>query len=244
MAGTPTLQTVVKTIDVLQAFSAEATESVSLARMAEVLQWSRPATHQYLASLVRAGWLEQDADRRYRLGHGAVLFADAVTLKSGTPQAILNGMEELVDALQESISFAILHGDEALIIERREPRRALVHRNPELHLDMASASGQVLLAFDPRCRDLRPDLADLTEATLRNGYGEIHNHEWMGDEVEAIAVPVMRGPRCLGALSVIAPAGRMSIPTAIRELQQARSRIEGGLDKPASLASAVRDLGS
>jgi DNA-binding IclR family transcriptional regulator len=233
MAGTPTLQTVVKTIDVLEALSQEGAEAVSLARVAEVLQWSRAATHQYLASLARAGWLEQDSDRRYRLGYGAVLFADAVAQKSGTPPVILRTMEELVDVLQEPISFAILHGDEALIVERREPRRGLIHRNPERHLDLASASGQVLLAFDPRARQgLTPELAALAEQAARRGYGEIHNHEWMGDEVEAVAVPVMRGARCLGALSVIAPAGRMSIPDAVSELLGARARIEKTLNGP------------
>ncbi|MEU6408286.1 helix-turn-helix domain-containing protein [Microbispora sp. NPDC046933] len=233
MAGTPMLQTVVKTIDVLQALSQEDTESVSLARMAEVLRWSRPATHQYLTSLVRTGWLEQDQDRRYRLGYGAVLFAEAVAQKSGTPRAILRTMEELVQVLQEPISFAILHGDEVLIIERREPRRPLIHRNPERHLGLDSASGQVLLAFDPRARaDLSHELMTLAEEARRKGYGEIRNHEWLGDEVEAVAVPIMRGERCLGALSVIAPAGRMSIPDAVSELFNARARTEEALLKP------------
>ncbi|WP_270889311.1 IclR family transcriptional regulator [Pedococcus sp. 5OH_020] len=239
MAGTPTLQTVVKTIDVLEALSQEDTESVSLARVAEVLQWSRAATHQYLASLVRTGWLEQDADRRYRLGYGATLFADAVAQKGGTPPVILRTMEELVEVLQEPISFAILHGDEALIVERREPRRPLIHRNPERHLDLASASGQVLLGFDPRARqELSSELAELAEEARRKGYGEIHNHEWMGDEVEAVAVPIMRGQRCLGALSVIAPAGRMSIPEAVSELVSARARVEEALSPPQPQAEA------
>lgn len=235
MAGTPTLQTVVKTIDVLEAFGQEDSESVSLARIAETLQWSRAATHQYLASLVRAGWLEQDADRRYRLGDGAVLFAEAVAQKTGTPPVILRVMEELVEVLQEPISFAVLHGNEALIVERREPKRGLIHRNPERHLDLASASGQVLLAFDRRARQgLKPELAALAQEAERKGYGEIRNHEWMGDEVEAVAVPAMRGTRCLGALSVIAPAGRMSIPDAVAELFRARARIEEALNDVAS----------
>jgi len=231
MAGTPTLQTVVKTIGVLEMLSREDADSVGLARVAEVLGWSRAATHQYLSSLVRANWLEQDADRRYRLAHGAVLFAEAVAQKIGTPPVILRVMDELVEVLQEPISFAVLRGNEALIVERREPRRSLIHRNPERHLNLASASGQVLLAFDPRARQgLPPELAELVDETERKGYGEIRNHEWMGDDVEAVAVPVLRGSRCLGALSVIAPVGRMSIPDAVSELVSARARIEAALN--------------
>jgi DNA-binding IclR family transcriptional regulator len=141
-------------------------------------------------------------------------------------------MEELVEVLQEPISFAILHGNEALIVERREPRRPLIHRNLERHLDLASASGQVLLAFDRRARQgLEPELAALADEAVAKGYGEIRNHEWMGDEVEAVAVPIIRGERCLGALSVIAPAGRMSIPDAVSELLGARARIEEALNE-------------
>ena len=47
MAGTPTLQTVVKTIDVLEVLSQEDADSVGLARVAEALGWSRAATHHY-----------------------------------------------------------------------------------------------------------------------------------------------------------------------------------------------------
>lgn len=226
MAGTPTLQTVLKTIEILEVLSREPTDAVTLARVTEALQWSRPATHQYLASLVRAGWLEQDASRRYRLAGGASLFAQSVAERSGRPPAILQVMEDLVVTLREPISFAVLSSNEALIVERREPQRSLIHRNPERHLSLASASGQVLLAFDRRARPPKDDkLAALADEARRKGYGQILN-EWMGDEVEAIAVPIMQAEWCLGALSVIAPAGRMSIPTAIDELNKARLRVE------------------
>jgi DNA-binding IclR family transcriptional regulator len=226
MAGTPILQTTLKTIELLEVLTRFGTHA-PLASVAEALGWSRSATHQYLASLARMGWVEQDHERRYRLGSGAVLFARSIVELEFLPHPITDAMDELVDVLKEPISFAVLHGEEAVIVERREPRRSLIHRNPERHLSLVSASGQVLLAFDRRAQALRsPEHAALIEEVERTGHGEVRNTSWMGDDIEAIAVPVMRGDWCLGALSVIAPAGRMSLEDAASELKKAARKIE------------------
>mgnify|MGYP002623545443 CR=1 FL=1 len=230
MAGTPVLQTAVKTVELLEVLARQGAEAVSLARIAEQVGWGRAATHQYLNSLVHAGWVEQDAERRYRLGGAAFVFAQSVGQHAGAPRAVVAMMEELVDALNEPISFAILHRDEALIVERREPQRSLIYRNLERHLDLTTASGQVLLAFDDRTRAYwRPEYTLLAEEVRKKGYGEIRNQEWMGDAVEAFAVPIMNGEQCLGALSVIAPVGRMPVDRAIAELFAARKKAEANI---------------
>ncbi len=240
MAGTPTLQTAVKTIAVLEALSRQEERAVTLAHLAHALGWSKAATHQYLSSLVHAGWLEQDEERRYRLGSGAVLFARSVDEVDFLPPPIITGMEELVDILQEPISFAILHGDEAVIVERREPHRSLIHRNPERHLSLTSASGKALLAFDKRTQALwQPEYTPLAEEVVARGYAEVHNKAWMGDDVEAIAVPIMREEWCLGALSAIAPAGRMPMDTAAREMTRMRERIERAIAESTPLPPAA-----
>ncbi|RWZ46060.1 hypothetical protein ELQ90_16375 [Labedella phragmitis] len=233
MAGTPILQTALKTIEVLEVLSRFGAQPASLGSIAEALGWSRAATHQYLTSLSRTGWVEQDQERRYRPGSGAVLFARSIVELDFLPHPITDAMDELVDVLKEPISFAVLHGEEAVIIERREPRRSLIHRNPERYLSLVSASGQVLLAYDRRAQALRtPQHEQLIAEVERTGHGEVRNKSWMGDDVEAIAVPVMRGDWCLGALSVIAPAGRMSLPDAAAELKSSAARIEQALTDP------------
>jgi len=232
MAGTPALQTVIKVIQVLEAVMDQGTDEVSLAKLSQSLGWTRGATHQYLSSLVKAGWMQQDADRRYQLASKAAIFGRYASEHAGVPPAVTAEMAELVTTLHEPISFAVLQGREAVIVERREPQRPFaIQRGAELRMALRSASGQVLIAFDRRRSDALVD-PERTEDVQREvralGYA-ITRAQWMGDTVEAVAVPVMDGGECLGALSAVAPEGRMDIQVAIAELLAARKRIEASL---------------
>lgn len=229
MAGTAALQTVIKTVHVLEAVMDQGTDDVSLTKLAEQLGWSRGATHQYVASLVRAGWMQQNANRQYQLASKAAIFGRYASEHAGVPPTVLTVMSELVSTLQEPISFAVLQGREAVIVERVEPTRPFaMQRGAELRMGLRSASGQVLIAFDRRRSDtlVGPEKSEeITTQVRRAGYAITHA-EWMGDTVEAVAVPVMDGDECLGALSAVAPEGRMDMDAAIAALITARQRIE------------------
>ncbi|MEJ6488953.1 helix-turn-helix domain-containing protein [Leucobacter sp. USCH14] len=230
MSGHTTLQSVEKTIRVLEVFMHFDRAAVTLSEIADALEWSRPATHQYLTTLVHTGWLQQDSRRKYRLSIRAAAFGRFATAHAGVPEAVSRRMRALVERLEEPISFAVRNGESALIVERLEPRRSLsVRREAERLLPLSSTSGQVLLAFDPHstAAEQEPYLDDL--AVIREQGYSVHRAVWMGDAIEVIAVPLMQGDECLGALSVIAPEGRMAMDDSIDVMLEARRALEAEL---------------
>ncbi|WP_200331753.1 IclR family transcriptional regulator [Leucobacter sp. L43] len=231
MSGPTTLQSVEKTIRALEVFMHFDRAAVTLSEIADALGWSRPATHQYLTTLVHTGWLQQDSRRQYRLSIRAAAFGRFAIAHAGVPEAVSRHMRTLVDRLEEPISFAVRNGDSALIVERLEPKRSLsVRRETELLLPLGSTSGQVLLACDPHAtaEEQAPYEEELA-IIRRQGYA-VHRAVWMGDAIEVIAVPLMQGHECLGALSVIAPEGRMALDDAIQIMRDARRQLEADLD--------------
>ncbi|MDR6688926.1 DNA-binding IclR family transcriptional regulator [Arthrobacter sp. 1088] len=233
MARDIALQTVVKTIRVLEALVQINERAVGPSRLAQELGWTRAAAHQYMASLAEAGWLQQDSDRKYLLTGNASLFGRFTIERAGAPTQLLSAMPALVDRLNEAVSFAVLNGEEAVIIERYEPRRSFaVQPDAERHMKVTeSASGRVLIAFDSRApENLIRAIADQLEPIRSKGFA-YHRGEWMDDIVEAVAVPIMRGTECLGALSAVAPDGRMDVDDAAKTLLEARKDIEAALNK-------------
>ncbi|WP_309132569.1 helix-turn-helix domain-containing protein [Brevibacterium sp.] len=227
------LQSVSKTILVLETFLKFPVGRTSVSELSRELGWSRAATHQYVSTLAEAGWLVQNEKRDYQLSPRAAMFGRFAIEYSAVPPEVTRTMEALVAELNEPISYAVLNGNEAIIIERHEPKRPFaISRAAEPHLDLTtSASGLVLLAFDTHVDTSRWEGMDDTLAEVRDrGFAQSHS-EWLGDVVDVVAVPVISAGECLGALSVIAPAGRFDIPTARDALLAARERVEKALAK-------------
>ncbi|RBP63575.1 IclR family transcriptional regulator [Brevibacterium sanguinis] len=222
------LQSVSKTILVLETLLKFPDGRTSVSELSRELGWSRAATHQYVSTLAEAGWLVQNTRRDYQLSPRAAVFGRFAIEYAAVPVEVTRTMEALVEDLNEPISYAVLNGNEATIIERHEPKRPFaIIRAAEPHLDLrTSASGMVLLAFDAHIDESRWEgMEDALETVRQQGYAESHS-EWLGDIVDVVAVPVMSAGECLGALSVIAPAGRFDIPTARAALLEARQRLE------------------
>lgn len=202
-----------------------------MSELARELGWSRAATHQYVSTLSEVGWLVQNQKREYQLSARAAVFGRFAVEYSSVPPEVSKVMEALVTELNEAISYAVLNGTEAIIVERHEPKRPFaIAEAAEPHLELrTSASGLVLLAFDAHVDANRfPELCETLAEVRAKGYAQTHS-EWLGDVVDVVAVPIMSGTDCLGALSVIAPAGRFDIPEAIGSLLSARSRVESEL---------------
>ena len=223
------LQSVSKTIRVLETFLRFPDGRSSVSELSKVLGWSRAATHQYVSTLAESGWLMQNVKREYQLSPRADVFGRFAIEYSGVPVEISNAMKSLVEELNEPISYAVLNGNEAIIIERHEPTRPFsISRAAEPHLDLkTSASGMVLLAYDAHVEQSRREgIEDYLQEVRQQGYAHTHS-EWLGDVVDVVAVPIISAGECLGALSVIAPSGRIDIPTACAALLGARSAVEG-----------------
>lgn len=230
MAG---LQSVMKTVSVLETILRLNRSEFGVSDIARSLDWSRAATHQYLSSLLAAGWLQQTEGRKYELTAQAAVFGRFAVEHAGIPPELPRTMQELVDELSEPISFAVLNGNEAVIVERYEPQRPFaIHRDAERHLRLRhSASGLVLLAFDPYAsREIDSETEDRVRSVHAQGYARTHS-EWLGDVVDAAAVPILSGEKCLGALSVVAPQNRLDMDRAIAALKDARSRTESLIEE-------------
>lgn len=230
------LQSVSKTILVLETFLEFEAGTSSVSDLARKLGWSRASTHQYVTTLAEAGWLVQNEKRDYLLSPRAAIFGRFAIEYSGVPPEIARVMGTLVDELNEPISYAVLNGNEAVIIERREPKRPFaINRTAEPHLDLhTSASGLTLLAFDAHVdRSRLQGVEEEIERVRERGFGETHS-EWLGDMVDVVAVPVMSRGECLGVLSVIAPEGRMDMAHARSALCAARVEVERELARAES----------
>ena len=212
-SGTKTLVSAQKMLVVLEIVASAAQPTVS--EVAKSLGWSRGVAHQYLVTGIRSGWLVRDGDT-YVLSTKACAIGNAASAAVGLTVAVRAEMAKLVKAIHEPISFAVLDGDGARIVDRVEPDRALqVRRTSEERMSVkTSASGQVILAHQDahtraRMRMQGVDLLD--DAFYRqirlDGYAEIQG-QWGGDDVTAVAVPVFTTGKCHGALSAICPSGR------------------------------------
>lgn|SRR5699024_5773494 len=226
------LQSVSKTILVLETFLKFRDGLASVSQLARELGWSRAATHQYVSTLAEVGWLVQNERRDYQLSPRSAVFGRFAIEYSGVPPQVSQAMEELVDTLNEPISYAVLNGNEAIIIERHEPKRPF-SMNAEPHLELkTSASGMVLLAFDAHVdRSRFTSMTSTLDEVREQGYAQSHS-EWLGDVVDVVAVPIMSRGECLGALSVIAPEGRLDLPLARKELLATRAAVEASIESP------------
>lgn len=222
------IKSVLKVVDIMEAILRLNKPQAGVSEISDILGWSRAATHQYLSSLLAAGWLQQSTDRKYELTAQAAVFGRFASTHAGVPPELPPAMKELVETLSEPVSFAMLNGNEAVIVERYEPRRPFaINRDAELRLRLRhSSSGLVLLAFDPYAHvELDSKTRDRIESVRENGYAQVSS-EWMGDPIEAVAVPILSEEKCLGALSVIAPSGRLDMQKAITALRNTRYTVE------------------
>lgn len=226
------LGSVSKTVLVLEAFLKFPDGKASVSKLAAELGWSRAAAHQYVSTLAEIGWLQQDEKRDYQLSPRAAVFGRFAIECAAVPAAVSRVMEALVEELNEPVSYAVLNGNEAVIVERHDPKRPFaISRAAEPHLDLtSSASGKVLLAFDPHLDATLTEGMEAVLAEVRSlGYAESHS-AWMGDMVDVVAVPIMSRGECLGSVSVIAPSGRLDMPKARKALLAARVEVERELE--------------
>lgn len=178
--------------------------SVRLSDVARRSGLSTGAAHNYLASLVRTGLVEQDARGSYRLGPSAF----ALSLASFRQ---LNGYDVLkteADALQQltgqitSVSVWSQAGPVSIYMQRGESRARYTFR-PGLVPMLISGAGPVFIAYLPEAetrdlvareltevgsfRDIDELLRTTKETILSNGYARIPFED---ATIYALSVPV------------------------------------------------------
>ncbi len=192
------------------------------------LNLSQSTLYRLLRSMKSKGWIEDDGNGAFRPGLRILSLARVIRRQLTMGQVALPVMQQLSRVTGETILLTVISGPHAVCIERVDgPQavRATLERGAVLPLH-AGASATVLLAYaddalqhailaGPLHRHTPNTVTDPTElrkllAQIRRvGFAFSDGEVDLG--VRAVAAPVLsHGRGLVGALSLVAPAGRLS----------------------------------
>ncbi len=220
------VQSVDRAISVMEVLSDRGWSGVT--EVANELEIHKSTAYRLLTTLRDRGLAEQDAGtEKYRLGFGLVLLASAVTADLDVVRHARPVCERLSEQTQETVTVAVLEGEEAVVIHQSVSTSSVLSVNwsgkrTPLH---ATAAGKVFLVYMPedrRRRILHGPLERFTENTLvdpailqdqlrairEEGYG--YTVEELEAGLNAVGAPI----RCandavVAAVSVSGPAFRL-----------------------------------
>lgn len=183
-----------------------------IADLADELGMSRSTTHRYVVTLVALGYLEQDAQRKYRLGLRVTDLGMSALNSMSLREHAHPYLEELRRETNFTVNLAILDGVEVLYVDRVRGSRAGQHRiDFELHVGSrlpawCTALGKVLLACLPEEEQKtlvgQAQLAKrgpntiISKKALRAELQSVHEEglaiddEELAPDIQAIAAPV------------------------------------------------------
>jgi len=230
--GVRPLSTALKTIAVMEIL-AKSPRGMRLQEVATSLGLSRPTAYQRLLTLTEAGLIEQDEQSRYRLSMHLCRFAAAALEQADLGTRVLPILQELVHAVKETASLAVLDRGLPCIVSRVESDSVL-RAEQKIGTTMSlegSASGRILTAFADeatmrRLKESGEKLAtdDIIAAARRAGYALSSGYTQVG--VRAIAAPVfdLHG-KCAATLSLVMPETRFKLETFKEPLLRAAEEI-------------------
>lgn len=223
---------------------ADAGGEIGLSQLATKAQLPLATIHRLVRTLVDLGYVRQEPSRHYSLGPRLMRLVDTSTRRLATLAHPY--LSEVVDALGESVSLAVLDGHEIVYVAQVQPSHNFMRMYTEVGRRAAphtSALGKVILATHPEAevRELvkRAGMPRRTQHTLttskllfadlkrarERGYALDDGEDELGVRSVALAVP--DAPRAMG-LSMSGPVTRMSdavIERAVPILSQAAGNI-------------------
>jgi IclR family transcriptional regulator, pca regulon regulatory protein len=202
-------QSLARGLAILQSFTAE-NNVRGLVEISDEVGIGRSTTHRYIVTLQALGYVEQDADRKYRLGLRVTDLGMAALNANDLRDRAQPILQELRDSARLTASLAVREKDEILYLDRVPSRRrggvdaavGVGSRWPA----HSTALGKVLLADAPQ-EELAEILSEaplrrMTPATivakraLRTGLERVRDEGFASEDREcnleliAIAVPV------------------------------------------------------
>lgn len=241
------IQAAHKTLQILLAFG-EAPHRFTAAQIAEMLGLDRGQVFRSLRTLEKGGFVRAAADQTFELSPVVGTLALAVNpLNPSLADLARPYLAELVAATRETAALSALAGDQAVLLDLREPSRAvrwaaLIGRSFPLHV----GGGKAILAFLPQERREEilarlPELPAYTPRTLtdpqalradlerarRQGYAV--GDEDYDPETRSVSAPVFdQQGRVVAALSLAGPSFRFppeSIPARAEEVMDYAQQI-------------------
>ncbi len=223
------LQTVVKALATLRLFTLER-EWLGVREIARLLDINSATVHNILRTLMDTGLIEQHPEsKKYRLGLGLVRLAGTKLAQLDVVTASAGPMKDLLTETGETISLAVLYGNDLVYLAKMESLQAVrvasrIGGGAPLH---ASAHGKSLLAFlddDSINRLLTPPLLSYTSATvtdvrkLRAELKQIRVQDYAVDrgaylpDVNAVAAPIRDASgHVIASLAIVALASRLPV---------------------------------
>ncbi len=248
--GSP-VEAIDRALLVLQALSGDGPGGCTLAELAARLEVNKTTLHRVLGALKFRDFVVQDpASGRYALGPAVAALADQYFGEDNLPALLHPALLALVAEVDELVHLGALTGAHVLYLDKVEPDRAIRvwsavgRRMPAV----TTALGRALLAFRGTDRamlesylpaaDRGPVDADHVWATLQLARARGYAMEDQENEpgVTCVAVPLLRGGTAVAAVSVTAPAERMS-DERVRRIHDAMRAVlppllPGGLSLP------------
>lgn len=219
---------------------------VQVSEIVQSLGIPKPTAHRICGLLERMGLLQREPDTHaITVGQRLSNLAVDTVVNSGDRGARRAILKAVVKATGETCTLTMLDGDEVMVLDRVEsssPLRVQLHAGSRVPLH-CTASGKLFLSMLPKARRLRmlramplhPHThatttdADALEAQLQRIRAErlaTDNQEFVTGLI-AVAVPVAdnRGRMC-AALSINAPAARMTLAQAMKDVPLLRRAAE------------------
>lgn len=238
MDPTSPVQSVDHALLALQALAAAGGSGMRLATLASSLGLSRPTTHRCLAALKHRGFVTQDPDTgSYLLGSAAVRLADAYLSEENLPVLLHPALLALSRSADELVHLGVLSGTEVVYLAKVEPERPVRVWSAVGRRSAAAttALGRALLAYRGTDRTALAEysrtgadqldvdhLWEALETARRRGFATEQEENEPG--ISCVAVPLMRSGAAIAAVSVTAPAERMT-PERIRWLHTQMTQI-------------------
>ncbi len=220
------VEAVDRALRLLEALAAAGPHGASLAELAAGLGLHKTTIHRTLAALRHRGFATQEPSGRYALGAAATRLADDYFGEENLPVLLHPALVALSREVDELVHLGVLSGREVVYLDKVEPERsvrvwsAIGRRSPAV----TTALGRALLAHRSTDRaalagylaaadvDVEHVWAVL-ERARRDGYAtEVEENE---AGISCVAVPLLRGGAAVAAVSVTAPAERMTAERVI-----------------------------
>jgi IclR family transcriptional regulator, acetate operon repressor len=231
--GRPTVQSIDRTLDVLEALSARRVPT-GISDLAHRVGLHVSTVHRLLATLVDRGYVRQDPETsRYHLGSRIFALASAADVHLDVRLVARPYLERLMRAAAETANLVIATSEEVVYIDQVESAHLVkMFTQPGMRAPLyCTGCGKVILANRPT-----ESIADVLAAPMRRHTsntiatrealevelerirhdGFALDNEEMEEGVRCVAVPVFdRRGEIAAALSVSGPTTRMTLQRAM-----------------------------
>ncbi|WP_425954839.1 IclR family transcriptional regulator [Xylanimonas sp. McL0601] len=214
-----------KALLALDALARTGAAGAQLADLATEVGVHKTTLHRTLAALRHRGYAEQTPDGAYRLGAAALTLGSTFLSEENLPVLLHPALTTLSRQVDELVHLGALAGREIVYLDKVEPQRAVrVWSAVGRHRPAATtALGRAWLAAAEAAGEPLDDAAlarlagdDAAPADLRRALDAAHAHGYAEENQEnepgiaCVAVAVVRAGRPVAAVSITAPAERLT----------------------------------